>query len=96
MQLVYQGCYTRCQVSFGLWRIGPVLKHCEVPKHYDQDCSNFSLTLIPPWYFDLAFAPWGVKLRLRFESFKNLRKVLGCHVVCFDGVITFQYVDQLG
>ena len=33
--LVY---YTRCQVSFHLWRIEPMLKHCNVPKYYDQDC----------------------------------------------------------
>ena len=36
-QLVYQVYYTRYQVSFYLWQIGPVLKHCKVPKSYDQD-----------------------------------------------------------
>ena len=41
-QLLYQVCYTRCQVSFCLWRLGPVLEHCEVPKYYDQDCSSVS------------------------------------------------------
>ena len=37
-QLVYQVCYTRYHVSFYLWLIRPVLKHCKVPKYYDQDC----------------------------------------------------------
>ena len=22
-----------------MWLVGSVLKHCKVPKHYDQDCS---------------------------------------------------------
>ena len=26
-------------VSFYLWRLGAVLKHCKVPKYYDQGCS---------------------------------------------------------
>ena len=30
---VYQVCYSRYHVSFYLWRIGPVLKHCKVPKY---------------------------------------------------------------
>ena len=37
-QLVYQVCYTRYKVSFYLWWIEPVLKYCNVPKYYDQDC----------------------------------------------------------
>ena len=37
-QLVYQVCNTKYQVSFYLWRIGPVLKHCKVPKYYYRDC----------------------------------------------------------
>ena len=37
-QLVYQVCYTRYHVSFYLWLIGSVLKHCKVPKYYDHDC----------------------------------------------------------
>ena len=32
--------YTRYHVSFPLWLIGSVLKHCKVPKHYDQDCRS--------------------------------------------------------
>ena len=24
-----------------MWRIGPVLKHCKVPKYYDQSCSSW-------------------------------------------------------
>ena len=36
-QVEYQVSYTRYQVSFFSWRIGPVLKHCKVPKYFDQD-----------------------------------------------------------
>ena len=32
--------YTRYHVSFSLWLIGSVLKHCKVPKYYDQDCRS--------------------------------------------------------
>ena len=35
---MYQVCYTRYHVSFYLWLIGSVLKHCKVPKYYDHDC----------------------------------------------------------
>ena len=38
-QLVYQVCFTRSQVSLYLWRIEAALKHCKVPKYYDQGCS---------------------------------------------------------
>ena len=38
-QLVYQICYTRYYVSFYLWLIGSVLKHCKDLKNYDQECS---------------------------------------------------------
>ena len=31
-QLLCQLCYTRCQVSFYLWEIRPVLKHCKCSK----------------------------------------------------------------
>ena len=34
-----QVCYTRYRVSFYLWLMGYALKHCKVPKKYDQDCS---------------------------------------------------------
>ena len=43
MQLVYQVCYTRYHVSFSLWLIGYVLKHCKVPKYYDHDCRLYVL-----------------------------------------------------
>ena len=32
MKLVYQVCYTRYRVSFYLWLIGSVLRHCKLPK----------------------------------------------------------------
>ena len=35
---IYQVCYTRFHVSFYLWLIGSVLKHCKVPKYYGQYC----------------------------------------------------------
>ena len=35
----YQVCYSRYHVSFYLWLIGSLLKHCKVPKYYNQDCS---------------------------------------------------------
>ena len=38
-QGMYQVCYSRYRVSFYLWLIGSVLKHCKVPKYYDHDCS---------------------------------------------------------
>ena len=38
---MYQICYTRYHVSFYLWVIGSVLKHCKVPKYYEQDCLKF-------------------------------------------------------
>ena len=34
--LLFQVCYTRYQGLFHLWRTGPALKHCKVPKYYDQ------------------------------------------------------------
>ena len=37
-QLKYQVCYTKYHVSFYLWLIGSVLKHCKNPKYYDQYC----------------------------------------------------------
>ena len=33
--------YTRYHVSVYLWLIGSILKHCKVPKYYDQDCRWF-------------------------------------------------------
>ena len=33
-----QVCRTGYHVSFYLWLIGSVLKHCKVPKYFDQDC----------------------------------------------------------
>ena len=52
-QLIYQVCYTEYHVSFYLRLIGSALKHCKVPKYYDQDCkfyvpsSNTSSITIP-------------------------------------------------
>ena len=38
-QFVYQVFYARYQVSFYLWRVRHVLKHCEVPKYYFDLCN---------------------------------------------------------
>ena len=45
----YQVCYTRYHVSFYLWLIGSVLKHCKVPKYYEQDCLKifFLISAVP-------------------------------------------------
>ena len=48
-KLVYKVRYIEYHVSFYLWLIGSVLKHCKVPNYYDQDCRLFlisSVTLI--------------------------------------------------
>ena len=43
-------CDARYQVSFYLRQVGPVLKHCKVPKHYDQYClKSFVLCCICKW-----------------------------------------------
>ena len=58
-QLLYLVCYTRYHVSFYLWLIGSVLKHCKVPKYYDQDCSFngvYSRDNIPNKIKDEAYA----------------------------------------
>ena len=50
-QLVYQVCYTKYHVSFYLWLIGFVLKHCKVPKYYEQYCrmkTNIVFDISPP------------------------------------------------
>lgn len=42
-ELLYQVYYTRYQILFCLWQIGPVIEHCEVPNYYDR---NFRITLV--------------------------------------------------
>ena len=42
---IYQACYTRDHVSFYLWLIGSVLKHCKVPKYYGQACLKIWLLI---------------------------------------------------
>ena len=44
-QPIYQAYYIRYQFWFYLWRIGPVVKHCKVPKNYGQDCLEIFLLL---------------------------------------------------
>ena len=49
-QLVYHVCYTRYHVSFYLWLTGCVLKHCKVPKYYDQDCRKYRKEIKEKFY----------------------------------------------
>ena len=43
---LYEVCNSRYHVSLYLWLIGSVLKHCKVPKDYDQDCRCFRLIIL--------------------------------------------------
>ena len=46
----------RYHVSFYLWLIGSVLRHCKVPKYYDQDCGyNIFVFLIKTTKFHFQF-----------------------------------------
>ena len=51
-QVVYQVCYTKYQISFYVWQIGPVLK--QVPKYYNQDCTWFPISWLPMLYFNIG------------------------------------------
>ena len=44
-----QVSYTRYGVSFYLWLVGSVLKHCKVAKYYEQDCLKifFLISTLP-------------------------------------------------
>ena len=46
---MYYDCYHRYFVSLYLWLIGSLLKHCKVPKYYNQDRLKifFSLSTLP-------------------------------------------------
>ena len=74
-QGMYQVCYSRYRVSFYLWLIGSVLKHCKVPKYYDHDCSlsvsycawflnkNVSVVIfywLTKFHCLIAFASWDI------------------------------------
>ena len=61
-QLVYQVCYNRYHVSLYLWLVGSVLKHCKVPKYYDQD-RRFRMFISNVYYTKgNACSPWTVCL----------------------------------
>ena len=49
-QLVCQVCYSRFHISFSLWLIGSVIKHCKVSKYYGQDC-RFGATSVKYFCF---------------------------------------------
>ena len=48
-ELVYKVCCTKNDISFYLLLIGSVLKHCKLPKYYDQDFLKnfFSFSALP-------------------------------------------------
>ena len=39
-ELTHIPIYNRYQVSFYLWWLRPILKHCKVTKYYNQDCRS--------------------------------------------------------
>ena len=91
---MYQVCYTRYRVSFYLSLIGSVLKHCTVPKYYEQGCRHVSsayknrshLTAIG---ISLRFIknnkgpridPCGTNTRYFTLYFSNFRNVVCLHI----------------
>ena len=64
-QLVYQVCYTRYHIWFYLWLIGSVLKHCKVPKYYEQDCRQIKGSMLKP-------ERGGLKLKYKLQSQANI------------------------
>ena len=74
-QLVYQVCYARYHVSFYLWLIGSVLKHCKVPKFYEQDCRHRNIKHnfkdFPSHYARPRSDLEGVGLTAPFDKTKN-------------------------
>ena len=47
----WRNSHTRYQISLYLWQTGPVLKHCEVLKYYDQDCRVPWFVFMKNWFF---------------------------------------------
>ena len=71
-QLIYQVCHIRYHVSFYLWLIGSVLKHCKVPKYYGQDYLKifFLLSTLP------AMIQISEKMLIWFKKVSSVKKLL--------------------
>ena len=81
-QLVYQVCSTRYQASFYLWQLGPVLKHCKVPKYYDQDCSCYWSTEIFSHIFKNITCPqWMKYIQRWYSTFLNKSEISSGNIV---------------
>ena len=70
-QLAYQVCYTRYHVSFYLRLIGSVLKHCKVPKYYDQDYGLMRICKVQFWslLFLFSTSKFSPKNSLKYWSY---------------------------
>ena len=85
-QLVYQICYTRYYASFYLWLIGSALKHCKVPKYYEQDCSfviNFQRI------FKWLFRPTKILLLRHSQNKNSFKRDLAKRIYITLGVYEF-------
>ena len=67
---MYQVCYTIYHVSFYLWLIGSFLKHCKVPKYYEQDCLKF--------FFFFLNSTLPAKIGIAEKKAHLLQKTLFC------------------
>ena len=77
MQLVYQVCYTRYHVLFYLLLIRSVLKHCKVPKYYNQDCLKI--------FFLLSELPMMIQISGKKCSFGSKKLVLAKKIPISNG-----------
>ena len=69
-QLVYQVYYSRYHVSFYLWSIECVLKHCQLRKYYNRDCLKifFLLSTLP------ALIPKFGKMLISFKKVISVKQ----------------------
>ena len=89
----YQVCHTRYQVSFYLWQIIYVLKNCQVPKYYDQDCMLFILAenhvRIFCHYWNIYF--WKIVL---YEKYWHLVIIKYSTKLCLNFELCFCYCQK--
>ena len=69
---MYQVCHIRYHISFYLWLIGSILKHCKVPKYYGQDYLKifFLLSTLP------AMIQISEKMLIWFKKVSSVKKLL--------------------
>ena len=91
-QLVYQVCFISYHVPFYLWLIVYVLKHCEVPKYYGQNCSSFKKEKKRACYILMPF-PYSYCLRWNFKKHNMilLLDVKHMFLKCFYDIIRLKY-----